>query len=80
MLATDIRFSLDDGTVINLSDNQADLLYVELWSLVGKEPGALPAAARVAQVRRLGNSWRRNSFDDRESCAVSRALAHVDCS
>ncbi len=80
MLATDIRFSLHDGTVINLSDDQAGSLYAELWSLVGREPGALPAAARVVQARRAGGSWRRNSFDERESCAVTRALPEVDCS
>jgi len=39
MLATEIRFSLHDGTVIFLSDLQAEALYVELWSLVGSEPG-----------------------------------------
>ena len=79
MLATDIRFSLHDGTVINLSDSQAESLYVELWSLVGSEPGALPAASRVVQARRRGGAWRRNSFDERESHAVALALPQVDC-
>jgi hypothetical protein len=79
MLATDIRFSLHDGTVINLSDLQAESLYVELWSFVGTEPGALPAASCVVQARRRGGSWRRNAFDERESRAVLRALPHVHC-
>ena len=79
MLATDIRFSLEDGTVLNLSDSQAESLYVELWSLVGSEPGALPAASRVMQARRRGGPWRRSSFDERESRAVSRALPEVTC-
>lgn len=80
MLATEIRFSLHDGTVINLSDSQAESLYVELWSLVGSEPGALSAASCVMQARKRGGSWRRNSFDQRESQAVARALPQVDCS
>ena len=80
MLATEIRFSLHDGTVINLSDSQAESLYVELWSLVGSEPGALPAASCVVQARRRTGPWRRNSFDERESRAVARALPQVDCS
>jgi hypothetical protein len=80
MLASDIRFSLHDGTVITLSDDQSEVLYAELWSLVGREPGALPAAARVMQAHRLCGSWRRNSFDERESRAVTRALPEVDCS
>jgi hypothetical protein len=80
MLAAEIRFSLDDGTVINLSDSQAESLYVELWSLVGSEPGALPAASCVMQARKRVGSWRRNSFDERESHAVARALAQVDYS
>jgi hypothetical protein len=80
MLASDIRFSLHDGTVIGLSDSQTESLYRELWSLVGSERGALPAAARVVEARRRGGSWRRNSFDERESRAVSRALSAVDCS
>jgi hypothetical protein len=80
MLATEIRFSLHDGTVIFLSDLQAEALYVELWSLVGTEPGALPAASCVMQARKRVGSWRHNSFDERESHAVARALPQVDCS
>jgi hypothetical protein len=80
MLATEIRFSLHDGTVINLSDSQAESLYVELWSLVGSEPGALSAASCVMHARKRGGSWRRNSFDERESQAVARALPQVDSS
>ena len=80
MLATEIRFSLYDGSVIFLSDLQAEALYVELWSLVGTEPGALPAASCVMQARKRVGSWRRNSFDERESHAVARALPQVDCS
>jgi hypothetical protein len=80
MLATEIRFSLHDGTVILLSDLQAEALYVELWSLVGTEPGALLAASCVMQARKRVGSWRRNSLDERESHAVARALAQVDCS
>jgi hypothetical protein len=80
LLATEIRFSLHDGTVIHLSDSQAESLYVELWSLVGTEPGALSAASRVMQARKRVGPWRRNSFDERESHAVVLALPQVDCS
>ena len=79
MSATDIRFSLHDGTVINLSDSQAESLYVELWLLVGNKPGALSAASCVMQARRRAGAWRRGSFDERESSAVSRALPQVTC-
>jgi len=32
------------------------------------------------QARRRVGSWRRNSFDERESHAVALALPQVDCS
>jgi hypothetical protein len=81
MLATEIRFSLHDGTVINLSDSQAEALYVELWSLVGTEPGALPArraSCRPASGSVRGGAIRSTSaraMQWRARCRRSTALS-----